>query len=278
MRTLMAVLIALALGGIADAAPTKVTWHGHAAFEIVTPRGAVLLLDPWLGNPQNPAAQGGKNPLDAVTKVDYILLTHGHFDHVGEAVAIGKKTGAKLVSGFELGNQLVNRLGYPANQVGFDTLMGIGGEIAIAGGEVKVTMVPAVHSSGVDVPGDSGRKSDTVYGGSPAGFVIAIQDGPTIYDTGDTAYFSDMHMIGDDHKIDLVLVNIGGHFGMEPFWAAKAAEASNAKLVVPMHWKTFPILTQDESPFLKILDSVRIRHHVMKPGETLVYEGKTPKL
>jgi L-ascorbate metabolism protein UlaG (beta-lactamase superfamily) len=235
VRFLAAMVAALALAGGASAAPTKVTWHGHAAFEIVTPKGAVLMIDPWLGNPLNPAAQGGKDAVAAVARLNYILLTHGHFDHVGDAVALAKRTGAKLIANFELGSQLVSRLGYPEAQADLDTLMNIGGEITVAGGEVKVTMVPAIHASGVDVPGDNGRKTDMVYGGNPCGFVLTVKDGPTIYHTGDTAYFSDMHLIGDEHKIDLVLVNIGGHFGMETFWAAKAAEASNAKLVVPMH-------------------------------------------
>jgi L-ascorbate metabolism protein UlaG (beta-lactamase superfamily) len=278
MRTLVSLCIALALGSIAVAAPTTIKWHGHATFEIVTPKGAVFVIDPWIANPQNPAAKDGKDPLASFAKVDYILITHGHFDHVGQAVELGKKTGAKLVSNFELGKQLVTRLGYPEKQVGFDTQMNIGGEIPTADGEVTVAMVPAVHASGVDVPGDSGRKADTVYGGNPGGFVLVIKDGPTIYTTGDTAYFGDMAMIGEQYHPDLALINIGGHFGMEPPMAARAAAAVKAKLVVPMHWKTFPILTQDEGPFLKALDQARIKHHVMKGGETLVFEGKTPKL
>lgn len=251
---------------------TKVTWHGQAAFEIVTPGGKVLLVDPWLQNPLNPT----KNPVDAIKKVDYILITHGHFDHLGDAVAIGKKTGARLIASFELGQQLVRLAGYPEKQIGFDTLGNAGGELSFDNGEFSVVFVPAVHSSGLDVPDASGKPGALVFGGNPVGYVIKIKNGPTIYHTGDTAYYSDMALIGD-MGIDLGLINIGGHFGMEPDAAALAAKVVKAKLVVPHHFKSFPILTQDPKGFFDALDKMNIAHHEMKPGETLVFDGKTRK-
>ena len=189
---------ALAADGV-----TQLTWFGHAAFRIVTPKGKVLYIDPWLNNPMNPAARKDKDQesalaedaLAGITKADYILITHGHFDHVGDSVALAKKTGARLVTNFELGSNMAKLLGYPKNQMGFDSLMNIGGEIRIADGEVTVAMVPAIHSSGLQNPHAGPDEADMVYGGNPAGFVLMIKDGPTIYDTGDTAYFSDMKLI-----------------------------------------------------------------------------------
>jgi L-ascorbate metabolism protein UlaG (beta-lactamase superfamily) len=257
----------------AYAAQTQVQFLGHAAFRITTPKGTVLVIDPWLSNPQNPAARGGKDPVAAVGKCDYILITHGHFDHVADAVALAKKTGAKLVTNFDLASNMVSFLGFPKDQAGMDTSGNIGGTLKLAGGEVTVHYVPAVHSSGLDVKTESG-KAEMVYGGNPAGFVIEIQNGPRIYDTGDTAYFSDMKLIGDRYAPDLAIINIGGHFGMEPDMAAKAASAVKAKLVVPDHYKTFPILTQDAGPFFHMLDQHGIAHRDLAPGATLVFEGK----
>lgn len=122
--------------GVAWGAETRLTWHGHAAFEIATPGGAVLVIDPWLKNPVNPNAKEGKDPLDGFEKVDYILLTHGHFDHVADAVALAKKTGARLVVNFELASNMAKLLGFPKEQMGFDTLMNLGGEIQIAKGDI----------------------------------------------------------------------------------------------------------------------------------------------
>jgi L-ascorbate metabolism protein UlaG (beta-lactamase superfamily) len=248
---------------------TKVQWLGHAAFAVTTPEGHVLIIDPWLTNPMNPDAKDGKDPVAAISKADYILITHGHFDHVGEAVALGKKTGAKLVSNFELANNLVADSGYPKEQAQMDTMINPGGQIQIAGGEVTVSMTPAIHSSGMNKAGTA----EAVYGGTPGGYVVQIKNGPTIYHTGDTAYFSDMKLIGDDYHPDLALINIGGHFGMEPPAAAKAAKAVHPKLVVPMHYKTFPVLTQDAGGFFKLLDAEHIAHKEMKPGEILVFDG-----
>ena len=128
--------------GAALGQQTKLTWFGHAAFSLTTPNGKVLLIDPWLTNPVNPEAQ---RAVASLTKVDYILITHGHRDHVGDAVEIAKKTGAALIANPELASNLVKLADFPKAQAETDGIMGIGGEIRIADGEVMIAMTPAVH-------------------------------------------------------------------------------------------------------------------------------------
>jgi L-ascorbate metabolism protein UlaG (beta-lactamase superfamily) len=268
------VLAVSATGGLAQ---TVMTWHGHAAFEIVTPNGVVFLIDPWLKNPTNPKAKDKKDPVEGIKKADYILITHGHFDHVGDAVAIAKKTGARLITNFELGTNMKKVLGYPKDQMGFDTLMNIGGEINVANGEVMVAMTPAVHSSGVTNPNAKDQEPEVVFGGNPAGFVLQIKNGPTIYHSGDTAYFRDMEIIGEQYQPDIALVNIGGHFGMEPAMAARAAVSVKARYAVPHHFKTFPVLTQDPKLFSDEVTKKGISYLYMDPGSTIKFDGKTPK-
>ena len=277
MKLFVSVVILFVLAAAAQRASaqeTKIKWFGHAAFSITTPKGKVLLIDPWLTNPSNPDAKNGKDPLASVPKVDYILLTHGHRDHVGDAVEIAKKTGAILICNPELAGNLVKLADFPAKQADTDAIMGIGGEIKIADGEVTVAMTSAVHSSSVFNPKAGPAEPERAYGGNPAGFVLIIKDGPTIYHSGDTAYFKDMETIGEEYQIDLALLNIGGHFGMEPRMAARAAKSVRARLAVPQHYATFPGIAPDASAFAAELKKLNIPFYEMKPGETISFRGR----
>jgi len=257
----------------AAAQETKLKWFGHAAFSITTPNGKVLLIDPWIRNPSNPEAKDGKDPLVAISKVDYILLTHGHRDHVGDAVEIANKTGAALICNPELAGNLVKLANFPSKQAETDAIMGIGGEIQIADGEVTVAMTSAIHSSSVFNPKAGANEPERAYGGNPAGFVIAIKNGPTIYHSGDTAYFKDMETIGESYAIDVALLNIGGHFGMEPKMAARAAQSVRAKLAIPQHFGTFPGIAQNADGFAAELKKLKVNYYEMKPGETISFRG-----
>ena len=167
---------------------TQLTWYGQSAFKIVTPSGKILLIDPWLSNP---VFENAKQEIAALKNVDFILITHGHSDHVGDAVGIGKKTGAKLVATFDLADAMVKHLGYPTDQAQSDTVGHFGGELTLLNGEVKVAFARAHHGSGVAADDRSALR----HGGAPGGFVITIRGGPTIYHTGDTDLFSDMALL-----------------------------------------------------------------------------------
>lgn len=258
----------------AAAQETKLKWHGHSAFSITTPNGKVLLIDPWIKNPSNPEAKDGRDPLAAITRVDYILLTHGHRDHVGDAVEIAERTGATLISNPELAGNLAKLAGFPVKQAASDAIMGIGGEIQIADGEVTVAMTQAVHSSSVFNPKAGANEPERVYGGNPAGFVVIIKNGPTIYHSGDTAYFKDMETIGENYAIDVALLNIGGHFGMEPRMAARAAQVMRARLGIPHHFGTFPGIAQNTDGFAAELKKTNVAFYEMKPGATISFRGK----
>ncbi len=265
MTRIFAIIFALLLP-VSAFASTELTWFGHSAFKVKTPEGKVLLIDPWIDNPAN---KEGKKDLENIGKVDLILITHGHFDHVGNAVEIAKKTGAKLVSTFDLGTSLVRYAGYPKNQAGYDTLGNFGGVITVLGGEVKIAFVPAVHSSSVM----SSDGKDIHMGGNPGGFLVMVKHGPTIYHTGDTDVFSDMSLIPGFHKVDIMLACIGDHFTMGPDRAAMAVKLVKPEWVIPMHYGTFPILTGTPKDFAADLKArhAKAKLRVMKVDETISF-------
>ena len=245
-------------------AQTQLTWYGHSGFKIVTPGGKALLIDPWL---TNPVFAKGEQVLAALNDVDLILLSHGHSDHVGNAVEIGKKTGAKLVANFDLSTAVVSVLGYPSKQAEIDTTGHIGGQLTLLDGELTVCFVPAWHGSTVRKSEDS----PPVPAGMPTGLVICIRNGPTIYHTGDTGFFSDIARVSDYNKIDIMLVCIGDHFTMGPIRAADAVKAVGPKMTIPMHYGTFPALTGTPEAFGEELKKrgVTSELRVMKMGETI---------
>ena len=252
------------LFGFVKAMDTQLTWYGQSAFKIVTPGGRVLLVDPWL---TNPVFERGKDAIAALNHVDLVLVTHGHSDHVGNAVEIGKKTRAKLVATFDLSAAIVTTLGYPSELADVETTGHMGGTLTLLGGEIAVTFVPAWHGSGVSKE----EAAASVYGGNPAGLVIAIRGGPTIYHTGDTDLFSDMALVSRFHKIDIMLVCIGDHFTMGPDRAAEAVKLVNPREVIPMHYGTFPVLTGTPEAFEDELKRRKLKAQlrVMKIGETI---------
>lgn len=248
---------------------TEITWYGHASFKIQTPKGKVLLIDPWINNPAN---KNGKKHLEELKKLNLILLTHAHSDHIGDLVEIGKKTGAKLVATFDLGKAIVSNAGFPEDQYSYDTAGNFGGEITLLEGEVKILFVPAIHSSTLYIPGS---QKTVIYGGNPGGFLISIKNGPVIYHTGDTDLFEDMKNLGSLYKVDIMMVCIGDRYTMGPKRAAIATKWINPKIVIPMHFGTFPVLTGTVDEFEKELKNQGVRSEFLKMniGEVYQFDG-----
>jgi L-ascorbate metabolism protein UlaG (beta-lactamase superfamily) len=249
---------------MAETSQTQLTWYGQAAFKIVTPAGSVLLLDPWL---TNPVYELGTEEVAALKRVDLILISHGHSDHIGNAVEIGKRTRAKLVATFDLSAAMTSALGYPNELANADTTGHFGGTLDLLENEVSVTFVPAWHGAGIE----KNDGSPPFYGGNPSGMIVAIRDGPTFYHTGDTDLFSDMALVSRYQRIDVMLVCIGDHFTMGPKRAADAVKLVGPHTVIPMHYGTFPVLTGTPEAFDRELKElgVKAKMRVLKIGETV---------
>lgn len=225
-----------------------ITWLGHGSFQLDTPAGARVLIDPWItGNPSWP--EGLK-----VERCDAILLTHGHGDHAGDTVALAGQFSAPVATLVELATWLEAQ--GVANAIGFNK----GGAIDLAG--LHVTMTTAVHSSSAP---------DGTPLGDPAGFVLEAPDMPTIYATGDTAVHADMGLIGEIYEPAIMIVSIGDHYTMGPRQAAYAARLVGSPEIVPGHYGTFPLLTGTPESLRKELARIGVSAtvHEGQPGEVV---------
>ena len=226
----------------------KLTWLGHSTFRIETPGGKMIFIDPWImGNPMCPEAE------KKVKKADILLCTHGHGDHIGDAVEVVKQHNPLVVGIYELCLWLAKKGAkqiFPMNKGGTQTV-----------GDIKVTMVHADHSCGIQ-DGD-----ETIYGGEACGYVIEFENGVKIYHAGDTNVFGDMAIIRELYAPEIVMLPVGDHFTMGPREAAYAINLLKPKTVIPMHFGTFPALTGTPGALQKLVPGAAVLE--MKPGVTI---------
>lgn len=231
--------------------PTRITWLGHATVLVQTPAGANILIDPFI-------AQNPKYPKDFTlpSKIHSILLTHGHGDHISDVVEVAKRHGSSVVAIYELADY-VARKGV-AETIG----MNMGGSVQLE--DVTATMVDARHSSGAQ------DEQGTHYTGIAAGFVLTIAEGPVLYHSGDTAPFGDMQLIHELYQPTVAMLPIGGFYTMGPKEAALAVRLVAPKVVLPIHFGTFPPLKGTPEQ-LAALVAPSVKVVSWKPGE--VYEA-----
>jgi L-ascorbate metabolism protein UlaG (beta-lactamase superfamily) len=226
---------------------TQITWLGHSMFELRFDSGEVLILDPWIeGNPAFPRDY-------KLNKVDAIAISHGHFDHIGDAIPLAKQHQPKVVAIFEIASWLEKK--GVKNTIG----MNKGGTVDL--GPVKLTMTHALHSGAIK-DGDN-----LIYGGEAAGYVLTLKDGRCAYFAGDTSLFSEMAFIRELHEPELAFLPIGDHFTMGPREAGHAARLLRVKRVIPMHYGTFPVLTGRPEEVAEKLTDDGIQVWTLKQGQ-----------
>jgi L-ascorbate metabolism protein UlaG (beta-lactamase superfamily) len=256
--------------GAASAQQVEVLWLGHSTFRMTSTMGKVIVIDPFLT--QNPRTPAKYKDLKALGKVDLILVTHGHQDHILDLRELAGMTGAPVVGPHEL---VLNAVALGAVDGGKAIPMNKGGTITPFGPGVKVHLVPAEHSSGADLLAlkpEMAKETRFLEGGNPVGYVIEFESGFKIYHCGDTNVFGDMALIHTFFKPDLALVPIGGHFGMGPEHAAYAVrELIRPKLVIPIHYGTYPVINRTPAEFKAALGNVPIKVLDVKPGDALKF-------
>jgi len=275
----LVVVLSLALSApLLSAQPGKVEvlWLGQSTFKITTPGGKVIVTDPFLtGNPKTPAEY---KDLAKLGKVDLILVSHGHGDHVGtvgrtdgscDAADLAKRTGAKVYGPAGLIQTMIDLGWLTAEQA---VRFGKGGKVQPLGPQITITQVRAEHSSELTVTDPATKKSTTLPGGEPAGFIIQVENGFKIYHMGDTGIFGDMKLIADYYKPDLILMPIGGHFVMDPQDAAYATrEWLKPKFVIPMHYGTTQVLKGTPQEYMAALGQTSTKVFAINPGDRLEF-------
>lgn len=228
---------------------TRITWLGHATVLVQTAKGTNILIDPFIAhNPKYPKS------FNLPEKIHYILLTHGHGDHISDAAPVAAKHGSTVVAIYELA-------AYMGGKGVTETIgMNLGGTAQLK--DCAATMVEAKHSAGAQ------DEHGTHYVGVAAGFVLTIEDGPVLYHAGDTAVFSDMKLIADLYHPEIAMLPIGGHFTMGPREAALAAKFLEPKVILPLHFGTFPPLTGTPQQLAALVDS-GVQVALLAPGESL---------
>jgi len=229
----------------------KIKYLGHSTFLFTTPGGKRILIDPWVEN--NPACPAADKQLD---RLDTMLITHGHGDHMGDALSLARRFKPKIACIHEIALWLGGK------GVGNVTGMNKGGSVQV--GDIRATMVNALHSS--SIVEDDGT---IVYAGEAAGYVVEFENGFRIYHAGDTCVFSDMRIIADLYKPELLFLPIGDLYTMSPAEAAYACRLMNPQFVIPMHYATFPVLTGTPEQFIEATRDYGVEVIVMKPGESI---------
>jgi len=228
-----------------------ITWLGHATFKITLANGKVILLDGWVDG--NPACPKEAKKLD---RVDAILITHGHGDHIGDVLSLAKKFKPQVVAIYETAGWLESK--------GVKNVTGMGKGGTFKAGEIEITMVHAIHSNSIQ-DGDK-----MIYGGEPAGYIVRLPGGLTLYHAGDTAVFGDMKIIGELYAPELAMLPIGDFYTMGPREAALAIRLLNVKHVIPMHYATFPALTGTPDELKRVTSDIPgLKIHALKPGESI---------